>query len=221
MNRKQLFVTPVWEFELDGINNSRLESYAYQLQNQDDEKRYTNNYISGVNTYGIKWRSYYLSDAQIKSNTDLNILAVKITEAVNTCFADLNPKKDCRLHLNECWFNINAADEAVTAHLHPATTLVATYYINVPENSGNIVFQTGENSRYWNFPPKYFIHRNEYTEVLHQVESRENLLVVFPGNLMHSVQRNMSGKDRVCMTFNFGIKDTTPFSPNHRNFNKK
>lgn len=220
MSRVDLFVTPIWEYDIVDINNSRLEQFAYYLQKQDGEKRYTNNYIGGVNTYGIKWRSYYLSDSQIKSNTDLSLLTVKITDIANKCFSELNPKADCRLHLNECWFNINAADEAVTSHLHPGTTLVATYYIKVPEFSGNIVFQTGDNSRYWNFPPKYFVNRNKYTEVLHQVESRENLLVLFPGNLLHSVQRNMSGQDRVCMTFNFGIKDTTTFSPNHRNFNR-
>lgn len=220
MIREDLFVTPIWKFDIQDVNNSRLESHAYSLQKTDDEKRYTNNYISGVNTSGIKWRSYYLSDAQIKSNSDLTKLVSLVTDNVNKCFAELNPKTDSRLELNECWFNINSPDEAVTSHLHPGTTMVATYYINVPEDSGNIVFQIGDNSRFWNFPPKYFVDRNCYTEVLHQVESKSNLLVVFPGSLLHYVQRNMSKQDRLCMTFNYGIRDKNKFSPNDKNFIK-
>lgn len=220
MVREDLFATPIWKFDIEGIDNSRLESYAYALQTADSSKRYTSNYLPDVNTSGIKWRSYYLTTAQIKSNSELTKLVSNITDNVNRCFVELNPKRDCRLELNECWFNINSINESVTPHLHPGTTLVATYYINVPEGSGNIVFQNGDNSKVFNFPPKYFFTRNCYTEVLHQVESKESLLVIFPGNLLHYVQRNMSKQDRLCMTFNYGIRDKNTFSPNDKNFVK-
>jgi len=220
MNRVDLFVTPVWSFDIDDVDTARLVDHANSLYEIDTANRNPNNYIGEARSAGLKWISYLLSKAQIKSNSALEKIVALATENASQCIRELGAKESCSLVLNGCWYNINGPDDVVFSHVHPGTTIVAVYYFKVPPDSGNIVFQHGDNTRCWNYAPKYFVDRNRFTEVFHQIDAKENLMLIFPGSLMHFVTKNLSQEDRMCMTFNFAIKDTTTLFPNNKNFNK-
>jgi len=83
----------------------------------------------------------------------------------------------------ECfWFNINPPGASNAWHLHHGIMTSGVVYLEVPRQSGNIVF------------------RHQGLEV--SIEPRLGWCVEFPGLLEHCVEINASTEDRICLVYN-------------------
>ena len=82
------------------------------------------------------------------------------------------------------WFNINGPGHFNVPHVHLGTYWTAVYYLQVPKNSGDIIFHISETDRF-NITPK------------------ENQLIIIPPDLRHEVSVNQSDRDRISIAFNF------------------
>ena len=60
------------------------------------------------------------------------------------------------------------------------------YYINVPENSGNIIFRKNDGNKY----EKWF------------VKPKDGMMILFPSKLEHCVEKNKSCDTRISLSFN-------------------
>ena len=84
---------------------------------------------------------------------------------------------------NGFWFNQMPPESKTGLHDHKsASFLSGVYYLKVPENSGNIIFEEGENIR--------------------EIQSIEGNLLLFSPSLMHRVTENRSASERVSLAFN-------------------
>ena len=91
--------------------------------------------------------------------------------------------------LNNYWFNINHKGSSNTLHNHthpgsPQGGLSGVFYLSVPKNSGNIIFQL------------------ETKEQL-RLKSISGYLIIFPLYLDHLVEESKSNRDRLSIAFNY------------------
>ena len=108
-----------------------------------------------------------------------------------------------KLSLHNFWCNINYLGGFNRPHSHPYSVLSGVYYVSVPKNSGNIIFQnstTHKNTTY-----KFIKNYNKYNSTIWTVLPKENLCVLFPSYLEHYVEPNLNKKERISISFNYGF----------------
>jgi len=89
--------------------------------------------------------------------------------------------------INNYWFNINYPGSFNELHNHPSADhstngVSGTFYLKVPTNSGNIIFQDNDEEL--------------------EIESKAGKLLLFPSYLMHRVSKNNSNSERISVAFN-------------------
>ena len=89
-----------------------------------------------------------------------------------------------------------APNECDTPHFHPFAKLIAVYYVQVPENSGDILFLDPRGGTFWP-DPKAVTNEYRMARVYHRVTPKPGLLVMFPNYLAHSVETNLSNDWRI------------------------
>jgi len=102
------------------------------------------------------------------------------------------------------WFNINGKGNYNAFHTHAGTIFSGVYYVNVPENSGDLEFLREDADlkiSYW-----YKIDYASYTPLNSDkwtVSAKENVLYLFPSFYRHGVQPNCNenGLERYSISF--------------------
>jgi len=110
--------------------------------------------------------------------------------------------KDIRLSM---WLNINQEEDFNDLHSHApfiGNAFSGVFYIQVPQKSGRIrffdprgVITSAIDQDYYNNSHRYFY-----------VDPYENLLLIFPSWLEHSVEPSKSKLDRISVAFNIRIE---------------
>ena len=103
------------------------------------------------------------------------------------------------------WININKPGDFNWPHEHFSTHFSLIYSLKVPKKSGDIVFSnpfTQGNSFYL----KEFNDHNSNNARVYKHTPRENMLILFPSNLKHAVERNRSKQDRISIAFDITVK---------------
>lgn len=102
------------------------------------------------------------------------------------------------------WININGPSNFNVLHDHPMSELSGVYYVDVPENSGEIYF---ENPQCFKQYAELSAYKKEFAQTMKQhinnyIQPKEGLLLIFPSHLKHGVTPNQSDKDRISISFN-------------------
>jgi len=108
-----------------------------------------------------------------------------------------------QLHLNNLWFNINGYKDHNLLHDHQGSLISGVLYTSVeePELMGNIEFHREDSAIHY-IPP--LDRYNHFTSQKGSYGPIEKLLLLFPSWLKHSVNSNMSQKERYSLSFNYG-----------------
>jgi uncharacterized protein (TIGR02466 family) len=77
------------------------------------------------------------------------------------------------------------------------------YYLEVPINSGAILFENGDNCKLLNENFSLFDDPNFYCE--YKIQPKKFDLLLFFSETMHSVEPNFSNEDRISVSFNIKI----------------
>lgn len=110
------------------------------------------------------------------------------------------------------WYNVNKKYNYNTTHPHPNSYISGVYYLKVPANSGNIIFERSrDESDRMHFITSRIVANGNHTNnnrinTEHWFYPSEGLLVMFPGHLLHSVDQNLTDDDddtRISLSFNF------------------
>ena len=110
--------------------------------------------------------------------------------------------KSKEIRLGSFWFNINRKYSYNLVHNHPGSYFSAVLYVKVPKNSGNITFVRPDNLP--NFLFDIDLTEDNWAEYF--VESKDNLLLIFPAWLNHFVGQNLTEDEddcRISIAFNF------------------
>ena len=181
------FANIVWQTQLN-IENSILLKKAKELEL----------YTSSVNltNQGNGYQSKSLGEdvTEVKEFvTILNQVAEKACNSVQL------PK----LNFFNMWFNINYPGSYNLLHNHHGAILSGVYYVDVPDaNMGNIEFLRGDDYEYYMPQLKKY---NQFTSQKASYTPKTGMLLLFPAWLKHQVLSNKSEKERVSISFNYGV----------------
>ena len=122
----------------------------------------------------------------------------KLKDIVQEFCNDLLHQKGLGLKVSEIeyWCNINKCYNYNVMHNHGRADLIGIYYLQVPDNSGDICFIRNDGSQYCN------LYSNRHDMLEYIVEPEAGRLYVLPGHLWHYVTGSNSVRDRISISFN-------------------
>jgi hypothetical protein len=150
---------------------------------------------------------------QIKSNLggyhsdDLNIKEPVLNSLVNNIELNANLvskelfKINVDLKINNMWFIINKYKDFNLPHTHTFSKISGTFYVNVPKNSGDLIFINDSKIESYLDKP-YISEYNSHNSSTYFVPPEENMLYLFPSWLNHYVKPNLSKEKRISISFN-------------------
>ena len=117
--------------------------------------------------------------------------------------------KDLSKAKMQMWININKPGDFNNKHNHPGSDLSGVFWVKSLQKSGNLTFhspnfmtQFGQiNSIKDEIGKKLFI-----TPTI-EIEPLEGVIVLFPSDLTHAVQKNNSDEDRISVSFNIDLRN--------------
>ena len=128
------------------------------------------------------------------------VVGDKLNETMKTCAQQLNIPE---LKLHSYWSNINSYGDYNTLHNHRGSILSGVFYVDVPdENMGNINFQRSDDIAYYLPPLKEY---NNFTAEKASYKPETGKVLIFPSWLKHSVDGSRSKKERISISFNYGV----------------
>ena len=123
---------------------------------------------------------------------------LKLRDTVEQFCNDLLEQKGLELIVSsiDYWCNINKCYNYNVMHNHGRADLIGIYYLQVPDNSGDICFIRNDGSQYCN------LYSNRHDMLEYIVEPEAGRLYVLPGHLWHYVTGSNSVRDRISISFN-------------------
>ena len=100
----------------------------------------------------------------------------------------------------EAWFNVSSSKDHQEFHNHPMSHFSAVYYVDVPKDSGALVFEKTFSNMFPLPKPKSFKFLN--CQIYKFVPENQDL-VIFKSNLSHMVSPNNSKYKRISIAMNF------------------
>ena len=149
-----------------------------------------NNFVNKSNVNGFQTKTL---DDKIIAKQILQWSAILIKKEYKV---KSNIKLD--LELNNFWINENYKYSYNKSHTHPGANLSGVYYLEVPENSGNIFFEDF-NKQFTNLHSCFEGEEFQNHMIL---KNNTNQLVIFPSNITHGVEASMTDKPRISLSFN-------------------
>lgn len=141
---------------------------------------------------------------QSKQEYEDNIITDKLYEIFNQ---SLQQSFVAPIKITGHWININKPNSYNLKHNHPQSDLAGVYYVEAPENSGNIFFETPQMfagySEIESYTPPVKEMSGQHT--IRFVTPQKGLLLVFPAHLQHGVLLNKSNEDRISISFNMKV----------------
>ena len=191
-----LFPSPVHIFDTDGFDEfkNNLIDYSYRLREEDPKG------FNISNCHGWQSRGFDLNDMN-------DSLHATILQGLSS-FPSVKNTTEMRA---SAWVNINSPGAYNRLHSHPNSHLSGVMWIKSPKDCGVISFDnpnghqsyTEINSYNEEFKDQFFVHHAYW---LPPIEGR---MIIFPSHLQHEVNENKSNEDRISVSFNVTLSNST------------
>ena len=141
---------------------------------------------------------------QSQSTYRKSLISDKINEIMDSSIR----KAMCgEIQLLDYWININGLGSSNNVHDHPGSDFAGVYYVQVPDNSGDIYFQNPHT--FVGFREMMF-YNPDMAENSGQILQKDftpvaGLCLIFPSHLKHGVLKSGSTEDRISISFNIRV----------------
>ena len=194
------YPTPVYEKDdaMPEDFNQRLEKKIidYSKSNEEAKNWSKQFYGDGFTSYG--------SDQTLHKNEEVfSELAKGLLPHVKEFLTHIKAIPPTTIKCYDMWCTINRPMSMHPRHIHPMSACSGTYYVNADSEMGNLFIHDPYDNRQMGiiFKPKSPLAFDTYA-----VPIKSRKVVMFPGWVSHSVQQNMSNKDRIGVSFNFQVQ---------------
>jgi len=182
-----LFEVKVYATKLKSIDHKKIKKHIKKLKTVPTKTIITSNEGG--------WHSQFFWDPFPTCVEDLN---KKIKEFVKkTAREEFEIKGDTPIH--NSWFICNKKGDFNSPNKQPPYTFTGIYYIEAPDNCGDIVFK---NDMEMNNYATSYNNLNTLNSKTFSVTPEKGLLLVFPAWLEHYIKVNRSNKEKIMYSFN-------------------
>jgi uncharacterized protein (TIGR02466 family) len=139
------------------------------------------------------------TDNSILKNSELQRLNEMLLFYVNDAFTRIhNPRQECELYITQSWLNFSSENQYHHEHTHKNSFYSAVLYLQVTEEDNITLYHPTYDNRY----EIYSNHYDLYNSSSWQVPVKDNMLLIFPSSLPHSVPSVKHNNMRVSLSFN-------------------
>ena len=187
---QSLFQTPLFEINIDDIDNRKLEKYLYNLKDKSEGVLLSNR--GG-------WHSV-MQSLHSKNEYKMNAIYEPFKNKLEDILYNLpfDPKLK-QIRDISIWGNINPKGSYNAIHNHPDCDLAGVYYVKVPEGDcGTICFHDPRPALYGN---SLVQDRYVGSGVIPRFPVEGNMYL-FPSCIQHEVAMNNVDQDRISISFN-------------------
>lgn len=136
--------------------------------------------------------------SEVKKHRDQKYspLLALINDHVNQYAAQVN----IGFNLSCCgaWINVHTLNDKAQEHYHPLSLISGVVYLNVPENSGSLLFHADKRALH-SFGP--FFQTED--QCVYALPVKQGTLVLFPSVLLHSTEPNQTSNARCSFAFDY------------------
>lgn len=190
---ENIFATPIYTSVLDiDLSHFDIENYSMNPSNPFNKDALL---ISDDEQILRMSEFHYL-----KSSIDLHM--------ENFYYNILQYKNNTYPDMATSWLVQSLPNQQSESHFHANSIFCGVFYIKVPKNSGNLIFSTNHNDdrNLTSYLDPQVEIQNQYNKRIYSLEAKENMLVIFPSTIRHSVEKNASQEERISIAFNYFIK---------------
>ena len=203
LKKELFFPTPIYFVDLDdsAALNSYLKSRIYSWRELD---------AAGIQRSNVSQVGAWHSPTTMSARPEFASFVDLVTAQITQVFQDQLYSADSVPVCFNMWANINPRQGYNRSHVHPGSLWSGVYYVQAPEQCGQVIFQDPR-AQVSVMAPSMDDARErgaeQWSEVFHRaVEGR---LILFPSWLRHEVEPNMSplaspDSDRISVSFNYG-----------------
>tara|TARA_B100000745_G_C20041938_1_gene355109 strand:+ start:110 stop:724 length:615 start_codon:yes stop_codon:yes gene_type:complete len=193
-NEHNLFPTPLWQIQIKGVDNDAIKEYCYHLKDNTEGVE-----ISNRGGWHSKEILEPLPDA-------LNELFSNFLGFVNDYCAQITGLNN--LMLGNFWVNINQKYDYNRSHDHQNSILSGVYYVDCEgEDVGNFVVERDDSAEFFLGSYK---NVSGFTGTSFAITPLTGFAFLMPSWVLHSVEQNLTDRDRISVAFNFVNPDVVP-----------
>lgn len=207
LKMKSLFATQVYYKKLTpklhSWSVSELKKEAHQIQKADriGQVWSSQNYKNGYTSYGSNATGF---DRLHRVSSTFQGLEKSIDQQIAQYIKSLDYNiKPRDLVMTHCWVNIMGQNAVHASHAHPLSVISGTFYVDTPEGSSSLKFEDPRLNHFMNTPAirdKAQIQNQRHVEI----NPKSSYLVLFESWLKHEVPANLTKKERISISFNYG-----------------
>jgi uncharacterized protein (TIGR02466 family) len=110
------------------------------------------------------------------------------------------------VYINNLWVNKNYFKDYNEQHVHLDCVLSGVFYVKTNPQAGDLKFFRSNSLDVW-APDRIITTFNSNNATIWNFKSEDNILMLFPAWLKHSVTPNLSQEERISISFNLSVKD--------------
>ncbi len=199
---RALFPTLIYKETISGPDFGRLnqdladECRSLAASDAAGRRWSHRHYLGGYTSYGSLDRLHLVSSlfARLRRRIDPHVKAF-----ARSLQYDLTGRS---VAMTDCWANVMPAGVVHSLHLHPASFVSGTYYVEVPKGAGALKVEDPRLASQMAAPPR----RADAPESFHSFVSlpaRAGDLVLFESWLRHEVPPARFSGERISISFNY------------------
>lgn len=186
-----LWPTPIYE------NNFSVKSeWVDYVKKIEYERTSTQNGYISKDRYLLE--NSILSD--LKNNIDIHIN--------NYTNKFLNIRDNANFYMQNSWSTRHDKNDWCQAHYHTGSLISGVYYIDVPDNSGELVFQRMSNyvNLFHSTINIEYKEPNYINDDLQMFKVKSGDIILFPSHVMHRIRENLTDYSRYSLAFNYFVR---------------
>ena len=163
----------------------------------------------------------WVSDTNIHKNPDQEHVFNRIQSHVEKyAYRDMLLSKDYVLRCNGAWLNKNDPGDFTSKHHHSNALISGVYYVKCdPKTQGEIQFYDDKNGPFGSFfTVLKYQDRNSKNSHIASISCENDMIILFPSVLKHSVPVNLSDSPRYSFAFDYMIHGEFDGMVNKSNF---
>ena len=110
------------------------------------------------------------------------------------------------IHMDMCWLNAYTRGQSQERHTHINYVFAGIYYLKAPPSASKLIVHSPTSDTTLVPPAR---ERTDLNTTFAEIEPREGMMLIFSGNLRHSVKASHSDEERISISMNANLAQRT------------
>ena len=188
-----IFPTKVYRSTYEDSLNVQKDIVPYFLSLEEKDKSPVRYSANGYTSYGV--------NSDILSLPMLTNLKEYIDETIKKCHEE--SRLDGQPKLESSWFSIMRKHTYHEEHHHMPSVWSGVYYVQADQTHPGLTFVNRNQKTHWPRTGVKELTESNSPEVT--CVAQTGSIIIFPSHMLHTVHQQTADKERIMVSFNYGI----------------